>query len=344
MSRKSPNFTLILIAALFGIGAIFPGLSVAAKDKDSKKAYLGVFLKDIKDEDREALNLSDKGGVLIEELAPNGPAQTAGLKSGDVIIELDGKKIKSAENIHEILAKAKPEQVMSVVVNREGQKEKVKLVLGAKPEEPMVLKVKKECAEGKDCKECQGKSCLKKEYCTTCEEKKGFLGVETQSLEDQLAEYFKVKSGALITKVRSEMPAEAAGLKAGDVITGINDEVIETTEQLGEVVRSHKPDEEVTVKYIRQGSPAEVKVKLAAAPSMSITTYSDDDDIEICHEGDFRLEDLDDLFKDINIKIRKEINREEFKRQMEELRQEMKELRQEIQEELKALKKEKKNK
>jgi serine protease Do len=64
------------------------------------------------------------------------------------------------------------------------------------------------------------------------------VGIETQSLSGQLAEYFGVKEGVLIVSVVRNSPAEKAGLKAGDVVTKVNGESVATTSEVQSQVRN----------------------------------------------------------------------------------------------------------
>jgi serine protease Do len=79
-----------------------------------------------------------------------------------------------------------------------------------------------------------------------------FLGVTTDDDEN----------GAKVTDVTKESAAEKAGLKEGDIITKIGDKKVDGPESLTEAIRSHKPKEEVTVSYKREGKEGSTKVKL----------------------------------------------------------------------------------
>jgi hypothetical protein len=100
---------------------------------------------------------------------------------------------------------------------------------------------------------------------------KAYLGVELQGLTDQLGGYFGVKDGkgALISRVVDGSPADEAGLKAGDVITKIGDEVVEDPSDVTEQISNAEPGDSVNVTYLgdRGHNENTVTVKLAKPPA-----------------------------------------------------------------------------
>jgi len=98
-------------------------------------------------------------------------------------------------------------------------------------------------------------------------EPSGFLGVHIQDLTGQLAEYFKIKDGkgVLVSEVVEDGPADKAGLKAGDIITKIDDKDISTTAELSDAVREYAPESKVTVSVLRDGKSKNFKATLGEA-------------------------------------------------------------------------------
>lgn len=89
---------------------------------------------------------------------------------------------------------------------------------------------------------------------------KAFLGVVTNTNEQD--DNGKFTKGAIINSITKESAAEKAALKIGDIITMINDKPVEDPETLAEAVSWYKPNDEVTIKYIREGKAKSVKVTL----------------------------------------------------------------------------------
>jgi S1-C subfamily serine protease len=90
----------------------------------------------------------------------------------------------------------------------------------------------------------------------------GRLGVQIEDVQDQLADYFGVKSGALVTSVAPETPAARAGLKAGDVITAINGEQVQDTSDVRRALRRIESGKEFQVDTVRERKPQSFKVTL----------------------------------------------------------------------------------
>src|SRR5262249_25174674 len=88
------------------------------------------------------------------------------------------------------------------------------------------------------------------------------LGIEYQELGDQLARYFKVEKGVLVTSVDEDSPAAKSGMKAGDVIMKFDGRAIEDAEDLRKEVRDAESGADVTVTVERDGRPVDLKVKL----------------------------------------------------------------------------------
>ncbi len=84
-----------------------------------QKAYVGIRGRN-----------ANKGGCLITEVTPNGPAKKAGLKRGDILIQCDNKKINTFRQLVDYLKTKKPNDKMEMTVLRDGKKETIRIILG----------------------------------------------------------------------------------------------------------------------------------------------------------------------------------------------------------------------
>ncbi|WP_146180294.1 Do family serine endopeptidase [Opitutus sp. ER46] len=116
---------------------------------------------------------------------------------------------------------------------------------------------------------------------------RGFLGVSTQDLTEDIAASFGAERGALVTEVSADSPAEKVGLKAGDVITKVNGVEIRDQRHLQLQVTQFAPGTEVTVDYLRDGKPAQVRAKLGLRPNRlaGSTGGDEDNDAEASDDG-----------------------------------------------------------
>ena len=96
-----------------------------------------------------------------------------------------------------------------------------------------------------------------------------WLGVSVATVTSTIKQYYNlsVSTGALIVSVTSDSPADTAGLKAGDVITKMDDENISTTEELISAIRSHQIGDQVEIVYYRGNAQKVTNATLAEAPS-----------------------------------------------------------------------------
>jgi S1-C subfamily serine protease len=90
----------------------------------------------------------------------------------------------------------------------------------------------------------------------------GRLGVMVQEMTPQLAAYFGAKDGVLVTAVTDGSPAATAGLKAGDVITAVNNQAVTSSANLIRLLREAGDGAEVTIGLVRDRKPMTVKAKL----------------------------------------------------------------------------------
>ena len=161
------------------------------------RGYLGVYLQEITDDLKEAMDLPSLDGVLISEVVDNTPASRAGIKSGDVIIEFDGKKVEDMASFRINVASTDVGKTVRVKVFREGREKELKVTLGEMPETVGAAPQEPE-----------------QEY---------ELGLRVVNIDDQRAQRFgvQVTTGVIIIEIRPNTPADKAGFRVGDVIMGI---------------------------------------------------------------------------------------------------------------------------
>ncbi|MFB3924648.1 MAG: DegQ family serine endoprotease [Syntrophales bacterium] len=162
------------------------------------RGWLGVSVQDITDDIASSLKLRDKEGALIGDVVKGDPADKAGLKTGDIIVEIDGKKIHDTHELLRIVAALPVGKKVDVKAIRDGK------ILTF----PLVI------AERSDQKEVAGLRTRNGEY----------FGMSVQEITPQMAEYLGLseKSGVIVTSVREGSPADEAGVKPQDIIMQVN--------------------------------------------------------------------------------------------------------------------------
>ncbi len=212
--------------------AMFPGAAIPASAGDHGGAYLGVMVDTVSPETAAALHLKS-GGASIDNVDQDGPACRAGLKDGDIVISYNGKAVNGSEQFANLIHSSAPGSTVTLTVVRSGQTRDVKVVLGdwkqmahmqqaplspvgstpATPPPPLPPRSYPEF-------DFVGTTPISARH-----------GVLVEPLCPQLSEFFGVpqNKGVMVRTVEKGSPGAAAGLKAGDVILRVNNEIIHDT-------------------------------------------------------------------------------------------------------------------
>ncbi len=110
---------------------------------------------------------------------------------------------------------------------------------------------------------------------------RGWLGVEIHEVTKELAGEFGTNSGALVTRVLPETPADSAGIERGDVIVEFDGVEIESNRDLPRIVANTPVDREVTVTVVRNKEKVDIPVRLGAMDEPRLASHSEDADSEI---------------------------------------------------------------
>lgn len=192
--------------------------------------YVGVYLAEIDGDRAKALKLREERGVEVTKVEEDSPAAKAGLKVGDVILDYSGQRVEGIEQFRRFVRETPAGREVKVGLIREGKAQNVMVRVGSRKMgsmEPMVSLVAPRI-EVPEIRMPRGGMVFWSSAA---------LGVEAEGLEGQLAEFFGVKEGVLVRRVMKASAAEKAGLRAGDVITKVDDTRVSTPSELTRAVR-----------------------------------------------------------------------------------------------------------
>ena len=222
--------------------------------------YLGIVPEEINSSNMSKYGLSAPRGVGISSVSPGSPAEKAGLKKGDIILQFDNEAVTSTRKLLRLIGEAAPEQTVRLTISRNGSEQQVNVTLGQRerasrafralsPENFRFNLPRTPAAPGSN-----------QNFSFSFGSNRR-IGITSTALTKQLADYFGVSSGhgLLITSVTENSPASKAGLRAGDVITEVNGEKIEGTQDLIRAI-NRKDDGEVTLTIIREHSQRTIKL------------------------------------------------------------------------------------
>jgi serine protease Do len=201
-------------------------------------------------------------GVVIDEIQPDSPAEKAGLKRSDVILEFDGERVRSARQFGRLVAETPPGRTVKATIMRDGQRQDVQI----RPSEGRGARVWMDTDVLRGMRGDLGRL---RDRLPAFDFNFDFdlpgalsgrrLGARVGELTDQLAQYFGAKKGVLVTSVTDGSAALRAGLKAGDVITSINGEPVRSQDDLIRGLRDANGDE-LTIGIVRDKKESKLVV------------------------------------------------------------------------------------
>jgi len=181
------------------------------KDGHVTRGYLGVMIQDVTPALAKEFKLNDNTGALVGDVTPKGSADKAGLKSGDLLVEFNGKQVADSRHLKLEVASTHPGQTVPVKILRDGTAKTLEVTVKTLPGTGELAKADKDSHDT------------------------GTLnGVGVSDLDAQARQQFEVPEkvqGAVVTEVKPDSAAAEAGLKPGDVIQEINRKPVKNAEE-----------------------------------------------------------------------------------------------------------------
>ena len=172
----------------------------------TKRGWLGVLIQEISQEIADSLGMKSVRGALVSSATEGGPAEKAGVKTGDVILKFNNIEIGSMKELPKVVAGTPVGKSVPLVILRNGKEIVLNVTLGE------LELAEKENLIGKS----SNLSGETKEY-----DKLGFVAEELNSKNKSKFNLKNIDNGVVITSVKDDSPAQAAGLVPGMVIVRV---------------------------------------------------------------------------------------------------------------------------
>jgi len=178
------------------------------------RGFLGVVIQDLEPDMAESFGAEDVKGVLVSDVSEDSAAEKAGLKAGDVVIELEGEPVASANELTNRVAMYKPGTEVKLVIMREGKRRTVRATLDKRPDGLSRLATGGSAAQEQ-------------------------LGLSVQTLTKDLAGDlgYEGLSGVVVTEVEPGSLAADAGIRPGALILEVEREPVRNVKEFNQAIR-----------------------------------------------------------------------------------------------------------
>jgi serine protease Do len=208
MEGKVIGINTAIVAQGQGIGFAIPISMAKTILPDLKstgkvtRGWLGVSVQDITEDIAKSMKLKDRTGALIADVFKGDPADKAGLKSGDVVTEINGKKIKDTHELLMLIAGFRVGETVAIKAIRDGQEKAFSITVAERKDQPEIVARQNGQA----------------------------YGMVVQEITPEIAKHLglSLKKGVIVVDVQEGSTAEEVGIQPQDIILQINKNKIES--------------------------------------------------------------------------------------------------------------------
>jgi serine protease Do len=204
------------------------------------RSWIGVQIQPIDDTAARALDVKTRSGALVADVVNKGPAEKAGVETGDVIVEFNNLKINSVDHLRNTVSSSKPNRSYELVVIREGRKKRLKVILEEMPGDDVVVS-------------------------STRPNKTNELGIEVSELTRSNRRKFGISNkedGVVVINVQPGSPAENTGIQIGDIITRVGTKKCRTSREFQKLLKETKRKNMVMLHLKRDGAARYLTLEL----------------------------------------------------------------------------------
>jgi serine protease Do len=193
------------------------------------RGWLGVSVQPLTAELAKSFGARDEAGVLVADVMDGSPAEKGGLKSGDIILDFNGRKVTAPSDLQRAVGLTAPGSTARVRVLRDRAERTVDIKIGEASDEA--------------------------EAAAPAAKAKGLLGLQVQPLSPEAARQLGVRSGegVVVASVDDGSPAEAAGVQPGDVVREVNRQKVRSVPDFDKATRGLKEGDRVML-LLQRGS------------------------------------------------------------------------------------------
>jgi serine protease Do len=276
------SVTVLAVGVLAAAAVVF-ATSVAAQNRGRARAVrqdltlqglgsaIGISVRDLSAEEASK-GVASEGGAVVDTVREGSPAARAGFRSGDIVVDFDGERVRSARVLTRIVRETRPGRAVKATVIREGGR----VTLDVTPEARTMRDVTEVFPDLSDRIE-RSLRALPRNFSFDFDFdlpddrvqilRRTNLGATLTSLTPQLAEYFGVREGVLVTTVADDSRAAQAGLRAGDVITSVGGNAVRSAGDVSQALRRATPGANLEMRVMRDKKEMTLQVPAPAAPT-----------------------------------------------------------------------------
>ncbi len=190
------------------------------------RGWLGVLIQDVTRELAETFGMAQPRGALIAQVLPDSPAAEADFQPGDIILRFNGREVPTSGSLPPIVGASEVGEPAQVEILRSGKTRTIEVVIGELPDEDVLA----------------GRSAAPQQPAES-----NRIGLVVSELTAEQREELGIERGGVVVESVESGPAERAGVRAGDVILALNNELIESPPQLKEILDGFEPGRSVAL-------------------------------------------------------------------------------------------------
>ena len=217
-----------IIASGQGIGFAIPvnlavGIISQLKDKgEVVRGWLGVAIQDVNQDMADYYGLEEQKGVLVADVFEGDPAEKAGIRPKDVIIEVDGKKVETSRQLTAMIAEIPVGEKVDIKVLRNGKPKRFNVKIAKRDDARLMSRSDSESSP------------QRQEF-----------GIQVSELTEEIAQRFNITetSGVIVSDVERGSAGDRSGVQVGDIIKEIDHRVIESVQDYTSALEQAEADE-----------------------------------------------------------------------------------------------------